>query len=74
MKRFANTSAGGVAVRGETVRSVRRFVGLEREYRCSAGHEHRSWNRVRACPQCGESLAVAVIRRVAVVWPSRGLG
>ncbi len=45
---------------------VRRLVGLEREYRCSAGHEHRSWGRLRSCPDCGESLAVAVIRHAAL--------
>ncbi|MGH2963875.1 MAG: hypothetical protein ACRDMH_00625 [Solirubrobacterales bacterium] len=45
---------------------MRRLVGFEREYRCSAGHEHRSWSRIRSCPECGESLAVAVIRRVAL--------
>jgi len=45
---------------------MRRVVGLEREYRCSAGHEHRSWGRLRACPECGEALAVAVIRRAAL--------
>jgi hypothetical protein len=45
---------------------MRRLVGLEREYCCSAGHEHRSWGRLRACPECGESLAVAVIRRAAL--------
>jgi hypothetical protein len=50
-----------------TKRPMRRLVGLEREYRCSAGHEHRSWGRIRSCPDCGESLAVAVIRRAALV-------
>jgi hypothetical protein len=40
---------------------------MQREYRCSAGHEHRSWERLRSCPDCGESLAVAVIRRAALV-------
>jgi hypothetical protein len=46
--------------------AVRRLVGLEREYRCSAGHEHRSWARLRACPECGERLTVAVIHRAAL--------
>jgi hypothetical protein len=46
--------------------SLRRLVGLEREYQCSAGHRHRSWDRLRSCPDCGESLAVAVIRRAAL--------
>jgi len=47
-------------------REVRRLVGFERQYRCSAGHEHRSWARVRACPECGERLTVAVIHRAAL--------
>jgi hypothetical protein len=51
---------------GGSARGVRRLIGLEREYRCSAGHEHRSWSRLRACPECGERLAVAVIRRAAL--------
>jgi hypothetical protein len=58
----ADTAMGGSAAR----QPVRRVVGLEREYRCSAGHEHRSWGRIRSCPECGESLAVAVIRRAAL--------
>jgi hypothetical protein len=45
---------------------VRRLVGFEREYRCSAGHEHRSWARLRACPECDEPLTVAVIHRAAL--------
>ncbi len=45
----------------------RRLVGLERNYECaSCGGEHRSWTRMRACPDCGEHLAVAVIRRAAL--------
>jgi hypothetical protein len=51
-------------------REIRRLVGLEREYRCSVGHEHRSWARLRACPECGEPLTVAVIHRAALV-PAR---
>jgi hypothetical protein len=47
-------------------REIRRLVGFEREYRCSAGHEHRSWARLRACPDCGERLTVAVIHRAAL--------
>jgi hypothetical protein len=47
-------------------RAARRLVGFERNYRCSAGHEHRSWARLRACPECGEQLTVAVIHRAAV--------
>lgn len=61
--RSTGTAAGGS---GAARPPVRRLVGLEREYRCSAGHEHRSWNRLRACPDCGESLAIAVIRRAAL--------
>jgi len=45
---------------------VRRLVGFEREYRCSSGHEHRSWVRLRACPECGEPLTVAIIHRAAL--------
>ena len=46
----------------------RRLVGLERRYDCErCGAEHLSWSRIRACPDCGEPLAVAVIRRAAVV-------
>jgi hypothetical protein len=59
----ADTVTGGSAARQPT----RRVVGFEREYRCSAGHEHRSWGRIRSCPECGELLAVAVIRRAALV-------
>jgi len=46
---------------------MRRLVGLQREYRCSSGHQHRSWTRLRSCPECGESLAVAIIRRAALM-------
>jgi len=46
---------------------MRRLVGLQREYRCSSGHQHRSWTRHWSCPECGESLAVAVIRRAALM-------
>jgi hypothetical protein len=46
---------------------AKRLIGLERRYACDGcGSEHRSWSRLRACPQCGEPLAVAVIRRAAV--------
>lgn len=45
---------------------VRRLVGFEREYRCSEGHQHRSWARLRACPECDEPLTVAVIHRAAL--------
>jgi hypothetical protein len=44
----------------------RRLVGLERRYRChSCGGEHRSWSRLRTCPDCGQALKSAVIRRAA---------
>jgi predicted amidophosphoribosyltransferase len=47
---------------------AKRLIGLERRYACrSCDSEHRSWSRLRACPACGEPLAVAVIRRAAVV-------
>jgi DNA-directed RNA polymerase subunit RPC12/RpoP len=46
---------------------ARRLVGFERLYECSGcGSEHRSWARMRSCPECGERLAVAVIHRAAV--------
>ncbi|HYU60767.1 MAG TPA: hypothetical protein VEK39_08400 [Solirubrobacterales bacterium] len=52
-------------IRGRA-RDARRLVGLERSYRCDGcGAEHRSWARIRSCPDCGEPLAVAVIRRAA---------
>ncbi|HEX6116246.1 MAG TPA: hypothetical protein VFY99_04050 [Solirubrobacterales bacterium] len=48
------------ANRGQAVR-------LERNYECaSCDAEHRSWTRLRSCPDCGEHLAVAVIRRAAL--------
>jgi rubrerythrin len=48
-------------------RDARRLVALERSYRCDGcGGEHRSWSRVRACPDCGAPFAVAVIRRAAL--------
>lgn len=46
---------------------ARRLVGLERHYSCSGcGAQHRSWTRMRACPDCGERLAFAVIHRAAL--------
>ena len=59
---FADMATGGSATR----QPIRRVVGFEREYRCPGGHEHRSWGRIRSCPECGEPLAVAVIRRAAL--------
>jgi len=48
-------------------RSARQLVGLERSYRCDGcGGEHRSWSRLRACPDCGRRLFAAVIRRAAL--------
>jgi hypothetical protein len=48
-------------------REARRFVGLERHYRCGAcGAERHSWARMSACPDCGEAYVVAVIRRAAI--------
>jgi hypothetical protein len=45
----------------------RRLVGLERHYRCpSCGGEQRSWRRISSCPECGELLAAARIRRAAL--------
>jgi hypothetical protein len=49
-------------------REARRLVGFERLYACSeCGSEHRSWARMRSCPDCGERLEIAVIHRAAVV-------
>jgi predicted RNA-binding Zn-ribbon protein involved in translation (DUF1610 family) len=51
----------------QSTSASRRLVALERNYECaSCGAEHRSWTRMRACPDCGEHLAVAVIRRAAL--------
>jgi DNA-directed RNA polymerase subunit RPC12/RpoP len=45
-------------------RSVAGARRLERSYDCaSCGAQHRSVTRMRSCPECGERLAVAVIRR-----------
>jgi hypothetical protein len=62
MQATTKTSTARAARTGE----IRRLVGFERQYRCSAGHEHRSWARLRACPECGERLNVAVIHRAAL--------
>lgn len=62
-----NAPITGITGNGHARCGVRRLVGLEREYRCSSGHEHRSWDRIRTCPNCGESLSVAIIRRAALV-------
>ena len=35
----------------------------------AAAREHRSTTRMRSCPDCGEHLAVAVIRRAALLPP-----
>jgi hypothetical protein len=48
-------------------RSVLGSRRLERNYECaSCGSQHRSVTRMRSCPDCGEHLAVAVIRRAAL--------
>jgi hypothetical protein len=40
---------------------------LERSYDCtSCGAQHRTVARMRCCPECGEHLAVAVIRRASL--------
>lgn len=53
--------------KGERIGRAGRLVGLERTYECGGcGSEHRSWTRMRACPDCGEHLAVAVIHRAAL--------
>ena len=52
---------------GPVMREARRLVGLERTYRCDAcANEHRSWVPLRACPDCGDALPFAVIRRAAL--------
>jgi len=49
------------------VQDSRRLVGLERQYRCeSCSGEHRSWSRLRTCPDCGEAFHGARISRAAV--------
>jgi hypothetical protein len=65
MKSTTITGTVGLS-NGLSGRGVRRLVGLERKYRCSAAHEHHSWARLRACPECGEQLTVAVIHRAAL--------
>ncbi len=46
----------------------RKLVGLERHYRCgSCGGMHLSWSRLRSCPDCGQTLTAARIRRAAVI-------
>jgi predicted RNA-binding Zn-ribbon protein involved in translation (DUF1610 family) len=46
----------------------RKLVGLERDYRCgTCGGEHLSWSRLRSCPDCGEALTSARIRRAAIL-------
>ena len=48
-------------------REARRLVGFERSYRCDGcGHEHRTWSRLQACPDCGETYVAAVIHRAAL--------
>jgi DNA-directed RNA polymerase subunit RPC12/RpoP len=65
---FGDTQARSLREMSLVAREARRLVGFERQYRCSeCGAEHRSWTRMRACPDCGERLAVAVIHRAAVV-------
>jgi hypothetical protein len=56
----------GLAQQSEDRSGPRRLVGLERHYRCeSCNGEHRSWSRLRSCPECGQALKSAVIRRAA---------
>jgi DNA-directed RNA polymerase subunit RPC12/RpoP len=65
---FSDTQGRSLREMSLVAREARRLVGFERQYRCSeCGGEHRSWTRMRACPDCGERLAVAVIHRAAVV-------
>jgi hypothetical protein len=54
-------------VLGSGAGDARRLVRLERSYRCEeCGGERRSWTRLRTCPDCGEPLTIAVIRRAAL--------
>ena len=49
-----------------------RPVRLERNYACDGcGAQHRSASRMRSCPDCGEHLAYAVIRRAALASARR---
>ena len=49
---------------------ARRMVRLQRSYTCPAcASVHHSWARLGSCPDCGQSLVVAVIRRAAFVDP-----
>jgi hypothetical protein len=49
------------------VAEARRLVGFERHYRCgSCGRERRSWTRLAACADCGETFVRAVIHRAAL--------
>jgi hypothetical protein len=68
MQTTLNSSSGRSLREMSLVAREARLVGFERQYQCSAcGGEHRSWTRVRACPDCGERLTAAVIHRAAVV-------
>jgi predicted RNA-binding Zn-ribbon protein involved in translation (DUF1610 family) len=52
---------------GAVSREARRLVGFERSYRCDGcGHERRTWSRLQACPDCGETYVAAVIHRAAL--------
>jgi DNA-directed RNA polymerase subunit RPC12/RpoP len=63
MRGRADTPAKGR--RGSPEGSVR-LIGLERQYRCDGcGHEHRSWSRLRECPDCGQRFFFATILRAA---------
>ena len=62
----AQTASGRSGRDLALVREARRVVGLERSYTCAeCGHRHTSWARLHECPECGERLAIAVIRRAA---------
>ncbi len=65
----ANSSDTGRTLRdpGAVAREARRLVGFERSYRCDGcGHEHRTWSRLSACPDCGTAYVAAVIHRAAL--------
>ena len=54
-----------------TEHRARRLLSFQRSYACGGCEtKHQSWARLHACPDCGHSLSVAVIRRVALVGPA----
>ncbi len=59
------------ALHADTGGQTKRMVRLQRSYTCpGCTAEHLSWARLDACPDCGHSLVVAVIKRAAFVGPA----